>query len=90
MNWFSEPDIPALLDRERRLLDLIFGDAAYEIESTDPHEASVRSSRLKLELGYDARDRSIASTLTVTEPWGEELDDPHGWARFLEPDPKLS
>jgi len=81
------PDVPVLLDHERALLDSIFGEGEYQIESSHPQEAAIRFSRFKLALGYDARDGSIASTLTLTEPWGEELDDPQGWARFLGEEP---
>lgn len=79
----SNPDLAKLLEGERPWLDRIFGEGAYRVETTDPHQVSVRSVRLKLELGYDARDRSIGSTLEVTEEWGTELDSPYGWARFL-------
>jgi hypothetical protein len=79
----TKPDLPALLEREGRLLDRIFGKGEYEVESRHPHQASVLSGRFRLDLGYDGRDGSIGSTLTVTEPWGEELDIPEGWTRFL-------
>jgi len=79
----SKPYVLALLDREHHLLDRIFGEGQYEVKSNSPHEASVRSSRFKLELGYDGRDGSVTTSLTVSEPWGEELDIAEGWARFL-------
>jgi hypothetical protein len=69
------------------LLDGIFGEGAYHVESTHPHEAAVRSSRFNLEMGYDERDRSIWSSLTLTGAWGEEVDIAEGWARFLGEEP---
>jgi hypothetical protein len=79
----SEFDLRPLLERERPLLDRIFGKDAYRIESDRPSAASVRSGRFKLDLGYDARDRSIGGILTVTGPWGEEEAGPDGWTQFL-------
>jgi hypothetical protein len=80
---FRDPDLAAVLQGQRDLLDRIFGEAAYEIESSAPREASVRSSFLKLDLGFDPRDRSVDVVLTVSGAWGSELDGTDGWARFL-------
>lgn len=80
----DDTNLAAILQCERELLDQIFRNEPYEIEGDGPHHAAVRSGRLRLEFGYDAwRDRSVANTLVVTEPWGEELDGLHGWVRFL-------
>lgn len=84
MPWFSKADLAALLERERPLLDRIFGEAPYQIHSIGPRAASVRSSSLQLEIGEDPRDGLLGSTLTVIQPWGEEDDPLHVWARFLE------
>jgi len=85
MGLFSEPRLSELLEREQTSLDEIFGEGAYQIESSDSDCATVRSARLKWSLGRDPRDGLIVSELLAVpgEPW-EEQAITEVWARFLD------
>src|SRR6266702_462708 len=88
----SSDHIAAFLERERALLDQIFGAGHYEIEDTDRDEAVVRSSALEVKLSYDRfRVRDVGTFITLFGVPDElSFQHPlHTWARFLGEDVPL-
>lgn len=84
MGLSSTLPVAALLERERALLDGIFGRGAYRIESSRPEHAAVQSNLFELHFGRE-RDGEIGASISLRNP-------PAGtsgvagtwlWARFL-------
>ena len=77
----------SLLERERPLLDEIFGTGQYHIEDETPDDAIVRSPEFTITIGYDRnRDRSLyISVILPGMPHRLSVQDNglETWARFL-------
>jgi hypothetical protein len=66
------------------MLDRIFGNGAYEIDSTHPQHARLRSALLEIGFGCE-RDGQIGALITLRDP-PAEVDGSAGtelWAKFL-------
>jgi hypothetical protein len=57
MNSSFPDDVATLVERERPLLDEIFGAGQYQIEDADRDSAVIRSAEFKLDIGYDRNRR---------------------------------
>ena len=80
---FVSPQLASLLELERPALDQVFGAGAYQVESSHPHEAVVRTEGVEWRLGYDQRDGSIESLITASGvSWHEEAGS-WLWMQFL-------
>ena len=86
----SFPDhVATLVERERPLLDEIFGAGQYEIEDAGRDSAVIRSAEFNLEIGYDRnRDRHLGLRVRLLGlPEGlsihMKVHPLYTWARFL-------
>ena len=90
MSLFDKPSLAELVAQERDRLDAIFGNSAYQIESTDAGGATVRNAQLEWNIAWEP-DGSITTYLTAGrgQPWEEEaiLDI---WVAFLGDDIALA
>jgi hypothetical protein len=73
-----------LLGRAQPMLDQAFGAGSYEIESSHPEQATVRSSLLEVRFGCE-RDGAIGALIVLRDPpsgTGGEAET-WLWAKFL-------
>lgn len=90
MKWSSSDLITTIVERERPLLDEIFGAGQYEIEDTGPDSATIRSSEFRVRVGYARnRDRDLridVMLLGLPEPVSVRVHPLQTWARYLDED----
>jgi hypothetical protein len=94
MGGLSSDRIAAFLERDRTLLDQIFGIGQYEIQDIDRDIATVRSADLEINFVYDRyRMRDVGTYITLLAV-PEEVSFQHPldtWARFVGEDtPRLA
>jgi|GEM_PF-4660206 len=91
MGLFSRVSVAALLERERALLDEIFGAGAYRIEPSRPEHAAVHCAILDVHFGFE-RDGEIGALIKLRDPPDGTPGDAEAWlwAKFLgvESEPK--
>ena len=79
--------VASLLERERPLLDEIFGVGQYDIEDEHPDDAIVRSWEFTIEIGYDRnRNRSLGIAVILhgmPDRLSVQQNGLETWARFL-------
>ncbi|HUE78655.1 MAG TPA: hypothetical protein VMN38_03395 [Sphingomicrobium sp.] len=84
MGSFSRPSMTSLLEGQRALLDNAFGVGAYQVESSDPEQAIVRSTLLDASFGCE-RDGQIGALIILRDPPADTCGDAETWlwAKFL-------
>jgi len=86
----SSITVAMLVERERPLLDEIFGAGQYEIEDPHPDAAIIRSSEFELSIGYERyRDLDLGIYVTLLGlPLGvpSQTNPLSTWCRFLDED----
>jgi len=87
MGLFSKPSIVELLDREQPMLDHAFGVGSYEVDSSHPEQATVRSSLLEARFGCE-RDGAIGALIVLRDPPTGTCGEAETWlwAKFLDVD----
>lgn len=87
MGLFSKPSMVALLNQEQSALDRIFGKEAYEITSSHPQQATIRSRLVDVSFGCE-HDGDVGSLIELRDP-PAEVGGAAGtwlWATFLDVD----